>query len=709
MLIMRNPFTLLTKMFRNQQINDYDSLMTIPFSALNILRESNDDYGNAYPNIRAIADRFFTVIPYALDEKGQKIDQSPVALKALSRPNQSMSGVDFRNAIATMSLVHNKVYILVWQSIGGKSVPATPNIRESNIAGFTFLENVVETIVDGIRIYQSGKSIYTEKQVMVLSDLNPYNLNTGYSPARSVKKWATLEDFAADYQNGFFKNGGIPSGQFLITAPSKKEYEDVVKEMKRKYQGANKNGTAMYSYVPTDPVTGKPSQASVTWVPFNVTNKDLALKDLLEKAEKKIDGAYRVSAFIRNMDEAPNFATAQVIERNFIENTIKPFLILRWGRIQHELNRITGGLGYSIGYEIETPNIQEEELAKAQSNQANVVNINLLKAQGYTLPNIVEALDLPKRWLELETPEAVADDMTIDDNNSTRDLPEQEITSGINNSKKKEHNCSHLSWKLNSSEQEAYAIQLESPPRQLLEKQVNRAINAVGTTDKLKMSEQDDQDDEDAFLTAMMEIITIILLAEGITQWEAGKAMLVGAGIDKEMGTYIVQSEAKDEYRAYLKTIFKSYSDETKTIIRDTLANANAQGLGVEQTRAQLATIPGMNEYRVKRIAVAEANKSYSQASVESMKQLDTKLDEYVIQQSMESTTGTPCEYCSAFIGVWRTVGTKMIEKGAVITGADGGIFVNNWDDNYGHDAHSNGKCEPVYRIIDSTGKVIGK
>lgn len=727
---MRNPFAPITDAIsrafrpRNTSDEEWDSLMGIPFGALNTLRESQDDYGNAYPNIRAIADRFFAVRPFAKDDTGMRMTDAPQAIRVMSAPNQQMSGVDFRNAIATMSLVHNKTYILVWENVGGKAVPATPNIREQRIAGFTFLQGVVETVTNGVITYQTGTNTYTDGQVMVINDINPYDLSKGYSPARSVRKWATMEDFAADYTNGFFKNGGVPTGQFLITAPSKKEYEDVVKEMKHKYQGASKNGTAMYSYVPTDPITGKASQASVTWVPFNVTNKDLTLGDLLDRAEKKIDSAYRVSAFLRGMDEAPNFATAQVIERNFIENTMRPFLTLRWGRIQHELNRITGGLGYAIGFEITTPNIQEEVLAKSQSDQATAVTVNLLKAQGYTLANIVAAGIAPEEWLELETPEAANEDETIDDDGTTDDLPDQTPpTPGTSTkSKKKDNSHSHevtdediAEFFASDSEQAAYATQLEVPARQLMEKQVNRAMNALGTTDKMPTTfnktqeEIDDEADETAFLDAMMDIIVVILLSQGAITWEEGKSMIAGAGIDQEMGTYIPTDDAKNAYRSYLKTVFNSYSDDTKTRIRDTLAAANESGVGIEQTRANLAQIPVLDEYRVKRLAVAEANRSYSQASVESMQKMNNDLEDFTIQQSMQSETGTPCQYCATFIDVWRTVGHVMSEKGSTVTGIDGGTFVNNWDNNHGHDIHPNGHCDPVFRLIeDATGKVIG-
>ena len=40
-----------------------------------------------------------------------------------------------------------------------------------------------------------------------------------------------------------------------------------------------------------------------------------------------------------------------------------------------------------------------------------------------------------------------------------------------------------------------------------------------------------------------------------------------------------------------------------------------------------------------------------------------------------------------------------MLPKCEPIRGIDGGVFINNWDSNAGHDIHANGLCVPEYRI----------
>lgn len=258
-----------------------------------------------------------------------------------------MSGVDFRDAIAVLTSVYDDVFILVWQRVGKSLVPATASVREENIAGFTFLENAYIDDSGSERLYRNiskGKvNVYTEKQVVHLRNINPKNLSMGYSTVRAVKRWTTVEDYLADYQRSFFKNGAVPAGMFTITAPTYQEYKDIVKQMKKKHKGAENSHGVLYSYSPIDPTSQKPTQANITWTSFNTQNKDLGLADLFSQADSKVQKAWGIHPYlIGDAKSAPNRSVAQSIERLAVENVIEPFTLRVWSRFQHELNRITG-------------------------------------------------------------------------------------------------------------------------------------------------------------------------------------------------------------------------------------------------------------------------------------------------------------------------------------------------------------------------------
>jgi len=690
----------------HNQTNEFpiETLSTESFQSLRTMRHyGNDDYENGYSSIRAIADRFMTIRPYAVDEKNEALDPTPNVINVLSRPNTDMSPVDFRDAFAVMTMVWDKTYILVWQKQGNQPpIPAKEGITEEQIAGFTFLEGVQEENVgNGLQYKVNVRTaaglieprIYYPHQVAVIRDTNPRNLIGGYSPTRAAKRWTRIEDYIADYQAGFFENGAVPSGQFIITAPTVKEYNDIVDGLTDKHKGAKQNNNVVYTYQPLDKETGKPSQASITWIPFNTANKDMALKDIFEQSSKKIDSVYRVSAFIRAMDEAPNRATAQVIERNFVENTVRPFAIKKWARLQHELNRITGGLGYAIKFTLDTPNIAEEQKLIAETDTLNIANLDSLLTQGYTFDSSLRALDLPDRFKLLRKvgePESTDED---DDNPDITEKDDKSVTPGNGGSNGKTPKVRN---ELSDADIVNYEAQLYEPARVLMQSQVDNAVLSIQPANAI--TEATDED-KDKFVDDMMVIISGILVYAGATQWEEGRQILQAAGITPPSASYSVTESALDRYRKYLKTIADSYTDDTATAIRTQLERSYAEDLSLSDTQAALRNIMNTDAWRIKRISTSEVNRSGGIASVEAMIKIEDE-SEGTIEKSMMTTSGNPCEFCLSRVGVWFPVKSIMVKKGDTVTGVDGGTFVNNWDNNAGHDIHANGACVPIYRVV---------
>lgn len=344
-----------------------------------------NQYENGYASIQAIVKRFSTTIPFAIDGNGKPLQDQNIT-NVLARPNRDMSGLDFREALAVMSLVHDKVYIRVHHN--------GTRLTEASISGFTFLEGVAEVEIDGEITYRTGKDTYTRDDIIVLQNINPYDLSKGFSVARAAKRWTRIDDYIADYQSGFFENGAVPAGQFVVSAPTADDYRDIVKKMQDKHRGAGKNNNVTYSYAPIDPATGKPGQANITWVPYNNTNKDLDLSALFDQVNKKVDSVYAVPASIRGVNDNNTYASVRVDEGIFIDQTVRPFAQKLWTRFTHELNRITGGLGYAITIDIDTPNIAEEEKTDAERKQVEMNLITTMVEKGYKLDTIVEAFEL---------------------------------------------------------------------------------------------------------------------------------------------------------------------------------------------------------------------------------------------------------------------------------------------------------------------------
>jgi 2'-5' RNA ligase len=355
-------------------------------------KEGQNDYENAYPSVTKIINKFMKIRPFTVDKLGNKVDSN--VKNVLYHPNRLNSSVEFREALALMYLVHAKTHILVWRREGNMIIPGG-DLTKDNIGGFTIMQNPVVVNVKGENQYTvttaKGTSHYTDREVITLRGLNPYAINTGgYSPTVAAHKWTTIDDYIAQYQAGFFKNGAVPTGEFVITAKTTQDFNDMVDKLQERHRGAGKNNNVTYTHRPIDPNTKKPMDAQIEWIPFATPNRELSLDALFAQANKKIDSSYGVPASIRGVGENNNYATARTDQQNFMENVVDPITLKIWTGFTHELNRITGGLGVSIDYVIDIPALADEELVKEERGKIRDERFITLSDKGYTVESIDE-------------------------------------------------------------------------------------------------------------------------------------------------------------------------------------------------------------------------------------------------------------------------------------------------------------------------------
>lgn len=679
--------------FRPENRADRYPIESISVSTLQELRQyskhGHDNYDNGYSSVRAIADQYLQIRPYAIDDNGKPIEQAPNALRALSRPNTEMSATQFRDMWATKVQVFDKLYVLVHERHGNSTKPASKYVKEERISGYTFLEGVVEDYSTGELKYQvynpktSTNDYYYPYQVITDYDTNPHMTGQGYSPARASKRWTRIEDYIADYQAGFFENGAVPSGQFIITAPTTKEFDDIVDGLEKKHRGASKNNNVVYTYQPIDPNSGKPSQATITWVPFNTNNKDLALKDILDAVDAKTDSVYRVSAMQRAVTDAPNYSTAQVDDRNFTEKTLRPFTLKRYQRIQHELNRITGGLGYGISFKLDTPHIAEETKLIAESNAiiANTLNV-LVEEQGYTLDSVINAMKLPHNWKLLEK----GSDTETKINNDKAEVVEE----GEDLDSPTPEAVNRTNPKAGLTDED----RLYNVSRKLMSSQIETAIDTLNATDKIKNQEAT-EDQISEFITAMMLILSAILLANGNEGYEAG-VLLAGLTLDDLQGFNLID-DAKNAYEVYLRDVAGSYSSDTAESIRKTLLNAHDNGFTQKETKDALSNILNTDDYRAKRLARTELNNSANIGKLEGMKELSAQTG-LEFEKTLQHEGIPECKLCASLEGVWASLGQPLWAYGETITASDGTIYINDWRNIDAGGLHPNCRGTTIYR-----------
>lgn len=651
-----------------------------------------DEFASAYPNIRAISQEFMTIMPYAVDANGKPV-KSPIT-DALYHPNRDDSSVSFFEKLAVSVISHRKTYVLVWRRENGKSLPGGP-ITPKNVAGFTFLERPGISRRDGVTYYSVGTNEYDENDVMVIpGGVDPSSLYSGYSPSEASRKWATLDQYIADYQSGFFENGAVPAGQFIVAARTAEDFNDMVDALQAKHRGAGKNNNVTYSHRPIDPNNGKALDSQIEWVPFGESNKDIDFKSTYEQANNRLDQAYGVSQVVKGVDNASTYATAQVSEAGFSKRVVRPLAIRIYTQITHELNRITGGMGMAITFQYDIPAVSDQEKVEAEKKALEGAIITSMVAQGYSLDSVVDAFQLSNSYKLLKVgyvPPVIDNDKTdVDEGGEVVSSPDPSKVDGYENSSKKETPQAKLSD----------LERLEAATRKFMKRQVDRAAREYAEEASDEVNPDPETEEIDEFVESFSKVVFGIMLAKGTLTYLVGKALAEDSGTDVEnLEGFRVDESAESSYRAYMKRVGDSYGKDTGEAIRQVLRRADDEGMSLSETKKALKGIMDTDEYRVKRMGVTELNRAEGIAGVDSMKQIQASAN-IRFEKALLHPGGAQCEFCQALDGKWVAVDQPLMGLGEALVGTDGGLLVNDFVENVGYDPHPNGHGVMTYRVV---------
>ncbi len=529
-----------------------------------------------------------TVIPYAIDANGDVLETPPPALEAIMHPNSRFSSVKFIKAISVLALVYPYVPLLVCHWEGNKAVPGGP-VTADNIAGFIFLEGYECKLQDGHYAYvnMTNGETYTDNEVIRISlDVNPYALTDGYSPTLAAKKWSCVDDYLVDYQAGFFKNHAVPAGMFIIAAPTVDDFNDAVDEMEKKHKGAGKNNSVVYTMAHVDPITGQQGAQEIQWIPFNESNKDLALGEIFAQAERVRDMTFGVPAEVKGYLSNSNYSSVMSAERIYDKYVILPKLTLLWSDFTHELNRITGGLGFAFQFDYSVQSIAEDEKITAERKQLELDLLTNALDSGYKADKLIEALDLPPEFEDLA---------------KTREKPQQPIIQLPQPQAQEEQPAEGSKSGADKAltEQEARVVnELERALLDALDEDVDRA--------------DDDTDEEranrrKALEAALLAIAVARMETAGAAEYARAVGMASAAGFQIG-GAYTLTEATQAAYASQLGDIVDSYSNDTYMAIER--AKAEAETLGLDPAQA-VAALKKTEAWRATRVADSEEHRAF--------------------------------------------------------------------------------------------------
>lgn len=561
---------------------------------------TDGSYDNLFPDVSRIAEQISTILPYAVDGSGERLKEQPQAVKALYNPNREMSGMQFFETLATLALVHPTVYVLVHTR---DNAP----VSENNITGYTFLEGVSpRRYIDGTTTYQiKGRVISSDRVLAISLNVNPYSVIDGYSPAIAAKKWASLDDYIADWQAGTFRNNAIPAGEFIITARDANEFNAIVDEMERKHKGAGHNNNVSYVHRPTSAIDGKPLPAQIEWVPFAQSPKELSLDSVFNQANKKTAMAFGVPEEIKGFVQNSNYASVATAERIFDKYTVMPKATKIWAQFTHELNRITGGLGYAITFDYEPAQFADENKVYAETTRIQLETLRSALDAGFSVESAVDALELPSSF------KGLVERQTADD--------EENMSAVADN----EPEASQVETSVKIAEgAKAKTAASDRELKELLEEYTEDQIEAA--------IENGDFDMEKKASSLAKDLLPIILAgailyALGREKELEADAMAKGYPVEN-LTNYEPSDEFKDTYLKYLNEVTLSYTQDTADAIKRTMEMAYENNFTQAEVNASLQELLPAEYWRIRRLQRTESHRSEQMASLDMARQATEQL-----------------------------------------------------------------------------------
>jgi len=353
------------------------------------------DYENVFAQVRPMIDEMKTVRPYGVGRNGAKLDRSRTPeLNLLDDPNDDMGWVDFADTMFATWLTKDQLYIHThWKGnsiIGYTILPSNSKVCTGTSRNYWQVQNA-----DGETIH-----LFDDEVMTLRFSRNPDNLSQGISPASAVRIYAQVDDLVAQFQKAYFENGAVPATITFITASTEDNYRKVRYELEHNLKGAANRNKTVYAWRQMLPETGQTAdQIEVKTIQGN--NNSQAIGEIVKVINDRLNKAYGVSNFILGDDASAKYDNAELSDHQFTKRRVYPALLSFWNQFQHELDRITGGIGYGIQFDLEIPELTERTKVKAEIAEKNVKNLKDLIESGSKPAAAVKALKLGEDWLSV--------------------------------------------------------------------------------------------------------------------------------------------------------------------------------------------------------------------------------------------------------------------------------------------------------------------
>lgn len=675
-------------------------------------------YENIFPQVRPLIDALKVVMPYGVGRNGAKkpLSETP-ELALLQSPNASMGRIEFLDLAFAMWLTESELNIHVWKDRRGEAAGYTilpPNCRVNNSDGSYYFQ-VTEA--------NGGQTILYPDEVMTLRySRNPANPDKGVSPAQTVNIQAQIADMLYQYEAAFIENGAVPAYLTFIRAATQEKFEETKRKMEHELQGPKNKGKTLFFWRQFLPNGKDLDQVEVKTIQPN--NSTLAIKEIISIVKDDFNKAFGVSEFILGNDSSAKYDNAELSQQQFLEHRVKPALEAFWSQFQHELDRILGGLGYGIDWNLDVPELTERMKVKAETekikieaakvadekakvkeetNKLQIENLTSLINSGVRPESAVKALGLSNQWLEVaygillakSTGAALPASTTSDNVRTSSDATTSVDKENIG------HTCEHCTHDAKGDTEITFA-ETEVREKKIYDELMVITRNAIANAIDNAAELTDEQ--LDSIKSAIMDE----LKEEGVLGANDSAEQIVGYlyGKDKgeienllKNGGYELSEAFVEKMEERTSDLVDRFDEEAKAIAKEVLNSSKEKGYTAGQIETQLAK--AMPRARAAMIARNETVYAFRAAGLENAKNLAKEYDLKMQKIWHCHFDDRSCEICRAMDG--QVVGLDESFPNE-IDGSDGvqyGWKRDKWnDDGEVSSAHPKCRCYIQYKVL---------
>ena len=597
------------------------------------------DYENVFAQVQPLINDMKMVQPYGVGKNNGRLPiQRTPELAVLYSPNDEMGWVEFAGAMFATWLTEDELDIHVHfdrnKVIGYTILPPNCRVYDGN-GDYTYQ----------IRNGDGNYETLTKDEVMVLRfSRSPKNLQRGISPATAVRAWAQTEDVLAQYERAYIENGAVPASLTFIRASSAERFNAVRQELEGNLRGARNHNKTVYIWRQFNDDTGE-EKDTVEVKTIQGNNSTLAIKELADIINDHLNKAYGVSNFILGDDSSAKYDNAELSDYQFIKRRVFPALTAFWNQFQFELDRVTGGLGYAIQFDIELPDLTERLKVKAETARVKSETlVNLVRA-GAPPADAVKALGMGKEWTSVAQGvfyKSLAELMMDKKQKSSQQSSSQEDVS-----LKTSHNIHHHHTQPSASAHD------DLPAMNADERKIYDSLLAMAE----RIFANSPNIDEEGVIREISETLNrraelgAVDGAERLTKLLKNSEIV--AELKKSIADMQISKTLKDRIEARTTELVNSYGETTREIMDDVLANSEGKSAG----EIRKALRQAMPTWQAERIARTETVYAFKSGRLDEDKKVS---DSYNLHMKLVwrcRHDGDTCDVCAGMDGQTVEVG----------------------------------------------------